>query len=44
MERSGLPFEPHSAFKKADLEARGQLYRKIAELVWNPDRLTEEAE
>jgi hypothetical protein len=38
-----LPFQPHTEFKKADLEARGQLYRKIAELIWNPVRLTEEA-
>jgi len=43
IERTGLPFQAHPAFKKADLEARGQLYRQIAELVWNPDRLTEEA-
>jgi len=44
IERTGLSFESHSAFKKVDLEARGQLYRKIAELVWSPNRLTEEVE
>lgn len=36
---SGLPFEAHSEFKKADLDARQKLYRKLAEEIWNPDRL-----
>jgi len=35
-EQSGLPFVPHAGFKKADLESRSQLYRKIAERIWNP--------
>ncbi len=43
IDKTGLPFQAHAAFKKADQDNRGQLYRKIAELVWNPDRLTEEA-
>ncbi|MBL8889139.1 MAG: DUF262 domain-containing protein [Planctomycetaceae bacterium] len=41
--RTGLLFRSHSSFKKADLEARSQLYRKLAEQIWNPERLTEEA-
>lgn len=38
-ERSGLPFQPHKEFKKADLDARQKLYQKIAEEIWNPERL-----
>ncbi len=40
---SGLPFEPHPQFKKADIEARQTLYRRIAEQIWKPGRLYEEA-
>jgi uncharacterized protein with ParB-like and HNH nuclease domain len=36
---SGLPFRSHSEFKKSDLDARQQLYRRICEEIWNPDRL-----
>jgi hypothetical protein len=40
-EQSGLPFVPHAEFNKADLETRSQLYRQIAERIWNPaDLLT----
>jgi hypothetical protein len=42
-ERSGLPFQPHKEFKKFDLETRGKLYRRIAEMVWNPEDLLREA-
>jgi hypothetical protein len=35
-EHSGLPFVPHPEFNKADLETRSQLYREIAEHIWNP--------
>ena len=41
IERTGLPFEPMPEFKKAQLDARQVLYGRLAELVWNPDRLTE---
>jgi hypothetical protein len=34
--QSGLPFMAHAEFKKVDLEARSQLYRQIAERIWNP--------
>lgn len=40
--KSGLPFHPHTAFTKADLDERGELYRRIAEQVWNPDSLLKE--
>ena len=43
VEESGLPFKPHTQFKQADLEARGMLYRQIAERIWNPDELLQEA-
>jgi uncharacterized protein with ParB-like and HNH nuclease domain len=42
VETSGLPFNPHPEFKTADLDARGDLYRQIAERVWNPDQLLRE--
>ena len=37
--RSGLPFKAHSAFKRQDLDERQGLYVRLAEEVWNPDRL-----
>jgi len=37
-ERS-LPFRAHAEFKKSDLDARQQLYRRLAEDLWNPARL-----
>lgn len=40
---SGLKFESHEQFKKADLDARHELYRQLAEQIWNPARLEEEA-
>ncbi len=42
VEASKLPFQSHSDFKRADLDARQQLYRAIAEEVWSPDRLNRE--
>lgn len=39
-ERSGLPFQLHQEFKKADLDARQRLYQQIAEEIWHLDRLT----
>jgi hypothetical protein len=35
---SGLPFKSYPQFKKADLDSRQQLYRKICEHVWSPSR------
>jgi uncharacterized protein with ParB-like and HNH nuclease domain len=40
---SGLPFRPHSEFKKGDLEDRQELYRKLAEKIWDPSILQSEA-
>lgn len=42
-EESGLAFRPHAEFKKADLDARQELYRCIAEQIWSPDVLQREA-
>lgn len=36
---SGLPFRPMEHFTKADLEERGDLYRKLAAQVWDPDSI-----
>ncbi len=44
IEQSGLPFCAHPEFRKVDLDARQRLYQKLAEAIWSPDRLTEEAE
>ena len=39
VQESGLPFKAHAQFKQADLEARGALYRELAERIWNPGDL-----
>jgi hypothetical protein len=41
--RSGLPFQAHAEFKKADLNARQALYQQLASRIWGRDRLTQEA-
>lgn len=42
VEQSGLSFRPHCEFRKADLDERGVLYRRIAERIWDPDDLLRE--
>lgn len=37
---TGLPFKAHPAFKKQDMDDRQELYRKLVELIWSPERLT----
>lgn len=39
IERSGIPFEEHERFKKEDLEKRQKLYLRLAEEIWNPEKL-----
>jgi len=34
----GLPFQAHPEFKKADIEARQQLYQVICERIWAFDK------
>lgn len=43
IKESRLPFREHDVFKKADLDARQDLYRLLAEQIWNPERLAHEA-
>lgn len=38
-ESRGLPFCKHPEFKKEDLDARQKVYLKLAEQIWNPERL-----
>jgi hypothetical protein len=42
MSETKLPFRAHPEFKKADIEERGQLYRMLAERVWDPSALLSE--
>jgi hypothetical protein len=42
--QSGLPFTAHDRFEKADVDARSELYRLIAERIWNPESLLAESE
>jgi hypothetical protein len=43
IQESGLPFRPYAEFKKADLDDRQRLYQKLADQIWSPARLEEEA-
>jgi hypothetical protein len=43
IEATGLPFRAHEEFKKADLDLRQALYQQLAETIWNPVRLEQEA-
>jgi hypothetical protein len=42
IETSGLQFRSHAEFRKSDLEARQALYLKLAEQIWDPERLEQE--
>ena len=44
VERSQLPFKAHPEFKVDDLNARQELYVKLAEQIWSPDSLVWVAE
>jgi hypothetical protein len=43
IESSNLPFRTHSEFRKADLDARQELYRQLAGQIWSPERIKQEA-
>ena len=43
IEGSGLRFGAHGEFNKADLDARQALYQQLAERIWSPERLAQEA-
>lgn len=40
IKKTGLAFRAHTEFKKADLDARQDLYQAIAEQIWNPANLS----
>ena len=40
---SRLPFRAHAEFKKLGLDARQNLYRQLAERIWDPKRRSPEA-
>ena len=42
MEESGLKFRAHREFKRSDVDARQELYRTLAEQIWNPANLERE--
>ncbi len=43
VENSGLPFKALSSFHTKEMEDRSDLYLKLAEQIWNPERVTEAA-
>ena len=43
IEESCLPFRPHRDLRKREFDMRRQLYRRMAERTWDPDRLAKEA-
>jgi hypothetical protein len=42
IKRSGLPFRPYTHFTKLELDQRQDLYRQIAEEIWDPARFEQE--
>lgn len=43
IQEAGLPFKPFASFGVAEMEERSELYLRLAELIWNPNRLAEAA-
>lgn len=43
IEATGLPFRPMDSFRTAEMEERSELYLKLAEHIWNPQRILEAA-
>ena len=44
IDQTGLPFQSHAEFKKSDMEARQDLYLKLAEQIWNLENLRREVD
>ena len=44
IQRTGLPFTAHRKFNLSTLTKRQELYREIADQIWNKDRLHKEAQ
>lgn len=38
-----LPFQPHSGFKKSDIDTRQELYLRLCEEIWDPAQLMQQA-
>lgn len=43
VQETGLPFKPLTEFKTAQMEVRSLLYLRLAEHIWNPNRVMEAA-
>jgi len=43
VQETGLPFKPLASFHSAEMEQRCDLYLRLAERIWNPNRLIEAA-
>jgi hypothetical protein len=43
IQESGLPFKPMPSFRSVEIEQRCELYLRLAEHIWNPNRLVEAA-
>ena len=43
-EPAACRFKTHPEFRKEDLDGRQHLYTRLAEQIWNPERLSHEAE
>ena len=43
-DKTKLPFQPYEKFRKADLDARQELYCQIAEQIWDPQSLQRDIE
>ncbi|MEK6227576.1 MAG: DUF262 domain-containing protein [Chloroflexota bacterium] len=43
IDESAVPFRPHPAFKKIDIDLRQELYQRLAEQIWSPERLAQDA-
>lgn len=41
VQQTALPFEPYHQFNKSEMEKRQHLYQKIAESLWNPNKIGE---
>ncbi len=43
IQETGLPFKPLASFKSNEMKERSELYLKLAEHIWNPQRIMEAA-
>jgi hypothetical protein len=43
VQASGVPFKPMTSFKSTEMKERCDLYLKLAEHIWNPNRVMEAA-